>query len=116
MKNRIRELRAREKLTQAALASELGIAQGTLSNWEKGKFDIDNSSLQKLADFFYCSTDYILCRDTLPSPPDPARSEFHLTPHEKQIILAYRANPSARAFVDRILEVDSLETKKTKEA
>lgn len=52
MKNRIKELRQGHGVTQAALAKYLGVAQNTLSYWEQGKYDVDNASLQKIADFF----------------------------------------------------------------
>lgn len=51
MKNRIKELRQGHGVTQAALAKYLGVAQNTLSYWEQGKYDVDNASLQKIADF-----------------------------------------------------------------
>lgn len=64
MRNRIRELRSNHKVTQAMLAKHLGIAQNTLSYWEQGTYDVDTESLQKIADYFGVSVDYILCRDS----------------------------------------------------
>ena len=58
--NRIKLLRRSKDIKQIDLAKELGVAQSTLSYWEQGKYDIDNSSLRKLADVFGCTTDYIL--------------------------------------------------------
>lgn len=63
MKNRIKDLRKAAGLTQSTLAQMLGIKQNTLSYWERCLYDIDTSSLQRLADIFSCSIDYILCRD-----------------------------------------------------
>lgn len=60
MKNRIRELRQSENMTQSVLAGYLGIKQNTLSYWEQGIYDPDNESLKKLADLFDCSIDYLL--------------------------------------------------------
>ena len=68
MKNRIRELRQAHGIKQADLAKHLGVAQNTLSYWEQGKYDVDNTSLQKIADFFKCTVDYVLCRDEAPLP------------------------------------------------
>lgn len=65
MKNRIKELRKSKHITQAELAKHIGVAQNTLSYWEQGKYDVDNESLKKLADFFECSTDSILGRDSV---------------------------------------------------
>jgi repressor LexA len=63
MNNRIRELRQQYKITQNVLSKKIGVAQNTLSYWENGKYDIDNESLQKLADVFNCTIDYLLCRN-----------------------------------------------------
>lgn len=62
MKNRIREIRKAYGISQIELAKYLGIAQNTLSYWEQGKYDADIASLQKIADYFQCSVDCILCR------------------------------------------------------
>lgn len=64
MKNRIKELRNKQKVTQATLAKYLGVAQNTLSYWENETYDIDTGSLQKIADYFGVTTDYLLCRDS----------------------------------------------------
>ena len=61
--NRIRELRKERGISQAALAKMVGVAQNTLSYWENGKYDIDNSSLTIMADYFGVTLDYILGRD-----------------------------------------------------
>lgn len=64
MKNRIKELRSERRVTQATLAKYLGVAQNTLSYWENETYDIDTGSLQKIADYFGVTTDYVLCRDS----------------------------------------------------
>ena len=61
--NRIRELRKQRKLTQKELAKHLKIADSTLSYWEMGKYEPDNKSLRKLAEFFRVSIDHILSVD-----------------------------------------------------
>ena len=58
--NRIRELRKQKKLTQRELAKHLQIADSTLSYWEMGRYEPDNKSLRKLAEFFHVSIDHIL--------------------------------------------------------
>lgn len=60
MKNRIKEIRQKRGITQAELAKQIGVAQNTLSYWENGKYDVDNDSLKKIADYFQVSTDYLL--------------------------------------------------------
>ncbi len=47
---RIRTWRVRRQLSQATLASSIGVTQSTLSNYENGKRDLSVSILLKLAD------------------------------------------------------------------
>ena len=103
MKNRIRELRQAHGIKQADLAKHLGVAQNTLSYWEQGKYDVDNTSLQKIADFFKCTVDYVLCRDETPLP---VAAEI-FTEKEIAIIRAYRARPDMQSAVDTLLGVQA---------
>lgn len=59
---RLRELRKQHKISQQELAAYVGVTQATLSGWENEKYEIDNTGLKKIADFFNTSTDYILGR------------------------------------------------------
>ena len=60
MSNRIKQLREREGIKQADLASFLNVTQGTLSNWERGVHDPDNEILIILSKKFNVTTDYLL--------------------------------------------------------
>ena len=64
--NNIRRLRVSRGMKQADLAAVLNVAQGTLSYWEQGKYDIDNKSLIKLAEYFSVTTDYLLGKTDSP--------------------------------------------------
>jgi transcriptional regulator with XRE-family HTH domain len=52
---RIRELRAVEKLSQDGLAAEVHVAPNTISRWETGTYKITPEDLDKLARFFKVS-------------------------------------------------------------
>jgi len=58
--SRIVRLRIERGLNQAALAKELNIPQGTLSNYEQGKREIRSSTLLKIAEFFDVSVEYLI--------------------------------------------------------
>ncbi|MCI8323953.1 MAG: helix-turn-helix transcriptional regulator [Lachnospiraceae bacterium] len=60
MKTRIKELRLEKKLTQQALAEQLGINQTSLSKIECGASTPDALLLADLSRFFHVTTDYIL--------------------------------------------------------
>jgi len=64
---RIKELREQRGLSQASLASSLGVAQNTLSNWENAKRAPDSEKLIRIADYFAVSVDYLLGRAVSPS-------------------------------------------------
>lgn len=66
---RIAQLREQHKIKQADLSRHMGISQGTLSNWETGKHEPGNEHLQKLADYFGVSIDYLMGRTADPRPP-----------------------------------------------
>ena len=68
MENRLKLLRKERGLLQRDVAEHLNIAVSTYSYWENGKFEPDQESLSKLADFFGVSADYLLGREKN-SPP-----------------------------------------------
>lgn len=59
---RIRNLREDLDMSQQDLAKILNISQRTLSHYELGTRDIPLKMLIDLADYYQCSTDYILER------------------------------------------------------
>lgn len=71
MNNRIKELRLNKRVNQATLAEFVGVSQNTISYWEQGKYEPDMKSLQKIADYFGVTTDYLIGRT--PIPPSGGR-------------------------------------------
>ena len=61
---RLRELREDRDMTQAQVASLLGIDQRVYSNYETGKREIPLRHLIVLADYYHVTVDYLLGRDT----------------------------------------------------
>ena len=57
---RLKEVRKAANMSQQQLAALLGVTQATLSGWENEKYEIDNGSLNKCAEIFNVSTDYLL--------------------------------------------------------
>lgn len=60
--NRIRNLREDADLSQAQLAKQFNISQRAYSHYESGDRKIPLDLLIELADFYNCSTDYLLGR------------------------------------------------------
>lgn len=61
---RLRDLREDRDMTQAQVASLLGIDQRVYSNYETGKREIPLRHLTVLADYYHVTVDYLLGRDT----------------------------------------------------
>ena len=70
MKNRIRELREEKGMRQVELAEILGVRQNTLSTWETGRYEPDGEMLQKIADYFDVSIDYVMNKATVRRMPE----------------------------------------------
>ncbi|MFD2614466.1 helix-turn-helix domain-containing protein [Paenibacillus gansuensis] len=61
--DRLSILRTNKKLTHQDMADRLGITRQAYGNYESGKREPDYETLQKLADLFNVSLDYLLGRD-----------------------------------------------------
>lgn len=94
--NRIKELRTAQNLNQKDFAKIIGIAQPTLSGWETGRTQIDYENLNKLADYFNVSLDYLLGRNV---PHTPIGIE-PLPPENKKIpiIGSVKCGPNGLAY------------------
>ena len=60
MQKRIRELRLSIELTQAELATVLGVNQSAVGKYERGELEPNIETLKKLSNIFDCSIDFIL--------------------------------------------------------
>jgi repressor LexA len=60
---RLKKAREKRRFSQLEVAKKLGISNGTLSGYERNYRDPDTEMLQKLADFYEVTTDYLLGRD-----------------------------------------------------
>ncbi|QDK70744.1 helix-turn-helix domain-containing protein [Lactococcus protaetiae] len=58
----LKKLRNEKNLTQKQIAEDLGISQPNYQQWESGKRSPSGETLERLADYFQVSTDYLLGR------------------------------------------------------
>ena len=65
---RLRDLREDRDLTQNAVAKMIGCSQTTYSRYETGKIDVPNDIMNKLADIYEVSVDYIMERTNIKKP------------------------------------------------
>lgn len=70
---RLKELREKTGLSQYGFADKFGVAQSTVGSWEAGKREPNFLTMQRLADFFGVSVDYLLGREAVTDgPPEPS--------------------------------------------
>lgn len=62
MSNNIASERVRLGWSQEVLAEKLGTTRDVVKSWECEEAAIKSSMLEKMADLFGCSIDYLLCR------------------------------------------------------
>lgn len=67
-KDRLKAVRLNNKLTQKEVANHFQTSPQSYAQWEKGLRKPSAENLQKLADFFNVSTDYLLGKTDLPEP------------------------------------------------
>lgn len=60
----IKQLREKEQLTQAELASVLEVSQQTIAKWECGLAAPRTALLPKIADLLHCSIDDLFGRES----------------------------------------------------
>lgn len=97
--NTIRRLRKEFGMTMKELGQKLGVSESTISLYETGKRQPDNSTILAIADLFNVTTDYLLGREEPAAPTlDEQLSDIDfalsgeirdLTDDEKQDILDY---------------------------
>jgi transcriptional regulator with XRE-family HTH domain len=57
---KIKSLRVKKGLSQAEMASKIGLSHGHITRLESGKFNPSTEVLKKIADLFDVSTDFML--------------------------------------------------------
>lgn len=70
---RIKELADQKKVTFAEIERNTGISNGQIRRWDTSSPKIEN--IQKVADYFDVSTDYLLGRSEIPSINETALEE-----------------------------------------
>ena len=76
--NIVKELRKKHNIQQKELASIIGVAQPTISEWETGKKDPSGDRLRKLAEFFQVDELDILGRGFVASERMPITNEARI--------------------------------------
>lgn len=105
---RLKDLRNQEKLTQKQLAEKINVTHVSISGYESGNRSPDTDTLQRLADFFGVSTDYLLGRsDTAAlTPQEIEEAEFQAFNNNPKLNTFYKELPeSDEEAVERLREI-----------
>lgn len=106
--NQLFELRKTRNLSQAKVAKALKVAQNTYSYWESGKYQPDIQALNRLADFYQVSVDYLLGKTEDPTPSN-IKNKDYINQVEKNVITLYRnANMQAQKIAEAALKIGQI--------
>lgn len=78
---RLKKLREQKKLNQTELANLLEVSNGSISKWERGDRQPDYETLERIADIFNVTIDYLLGRSDAKYKSDDSQMSFS-TPQE----------------------------------
>lgn len=95
--DRLKELRKEKDLYQKELADKLNIGRTTIANYEQGKRFPDKDTLNKIADYFNVSVDYLL-----------GRTNHRQDPNEK-ITKALEEQPELLDFWEQFKKRESMQ-------
>ena len=91
---KLKELRQRNGYTVSQLCDLLSMSTNTYSKYEREERDVSTDTLNKFADFYGVTTDYLLGRETgEPTPLDKLAAEFNMSALEKKIVDNYLSLP-----------------------
>ena len=74
--SRIRQLREKNNISRENFSKKIGVSYAALSKYETGKRQPDYDTLQKIADYFEVTTDFLLGREEKKSPSWGDQDEF----------------------------------------
>lgn len=91
---RIKKLRTNKKLTQKELADYIKVTHVSISGYESGNRHPDTETLQRLADFFGVSTDYLLGRSDTPNMSE--QEELEAFANDPELKRWYKELPNSK--------------------
>lgn len=107
LKERIIELREKKGISKKEVSAGTGIPYTTYIKYEYGQRELGLGSLQKLADFYGVSTDYILGRPNAKAPKDPFDEIETVDEMEKDLIKEWLNldEKSRKSFLDVLRKI-----------
>lgn len=91
--------RKQRKLSQKALAEQIGVKHNTISSWESCTNDVDIESLFKICDVLDIPINTIM-------EIHDETNNFSVSPEEKRILIAYRNHPEMQPAINKMLDIE----------
>ena len=88
--SRIRKLREQNNITREDFAKKIDVTYAALSKYETGKRQPDYETLQKIADYFEVTTDYLLGREEKKYPAWGDEAEFEAWVNDPSVHKFYK--------------------------
>lgn len=110
---RLKALRNNFGLSQQKLADVIGnISKSSINMYERGAREPSFETMEAFADFFNVDLDYLYGKSDIPNRSavltQPVNNaSLALSPHEHELVLAYRQHPEMQAAVDTLLHLSS---------
>lgn len=108
-KDILRKRRDELGLTLEEVGNAVGVARATVQRWESGDIkNIRRDKIYSLSQVLKVSPLALLGRETeYTSEFNPNKNDetISLTKHERQLVLAYRANPAMQGAIDKLLNI-----------
>lgn len=102
----IKQLREKKHISQKDFAEQLNISNVVLSRYENDIRKPDYDTLEKIADYFEVSIDYLLGRsDTLTTQDDLYKGDFANLSQEQKEVLNFFLNLDHSAFKDKPTDI-----------
>jgi transcriptional regulator with XRE-family HTH domain len=106
LSTRLSKLRKDKGLSQYEMAKRLGFSRGQLANYEQGTRAPDLETLQKIADFFEVTVDYLLGRFTIEQHDFIAdiKSEIPLENLVEKYNLTIKGKPATKKEIEEAIK------------
>lgn len=100
---KLKELRKTKGISQDEVANALGITLRTYQNYEYGQREPNIEMINKIADFFGVTTDYLLGREPQPNP----LAMLNISVNDKKFIEIYNelSDLHKQIFIDTMIKL-----------
>lgn len=115
----LKKIMQEKGISQAELSKRTGIPKSAMSQYLSGAFKPKQKRTYLLAKALGVSEAWLIGMDGAERERNDielVNSEFHITSHEKDVIIAYRSHPEMQSAVDTLLSVAPEEMQKEKHA